>query len=214
MRHTLINNPIRSSLAKVLWLMGSILLALGLNPQALAADADGEVIEEVVVTGSYLKRTAADSPSPLSVIGAAQIEDLGAADVAEVIAALPWQSGSQTRASTFQGEGADGRNSINLRNLGHGATLPLVNGKRQVPSWFNDRGNASVNVNALVPNIAIERIEIVKDGASSLYGSDAIAGVVNFITKKTSRDLISNTNFQQMRRQEKEMPTKWVSFGV
>ena len=184
MRHTLINNPIRSSLAKVLWLMGSILLALGLNPQALAADADGEVIEEVVVTGSYLKRTAADSPSPLSVIGAAQIEDLGAADVAEVIAALPWQSGSQTRASTFQGEGADGRNSINLRNLGHGATLPLVNGKRQVPSWFNDRGNASVNVNALVPNIAIERIEIVKDGASSLYGSDAIAGVVNFITKK------------------------------
>ena len=76
MHHTLINNPIRSSLAKVLWLMGSILLAPGLKPQALAADADGEVIEEVVVTGSYLKRIAADSPSPLSVIGAAQIEDL------------------------------------------------------------------------------------------------------------------------------------------
>ena len=156
----------------------------GARAQTFAASPDDEVIEEVVVTGSYLKRTAADSPSPLSVIGAAQIEDLGAADVAEVIASLPWQSGSQTRASTFQGEGADGRNSINLRNLGHGATLPLVNGKRQVPSWYNDRGNASVNVNALVPNIAIERIEIVKDGASSLYGSDAIAGVINFITKR------------------------------
>ena len=96
---------------------------------------------------------------------------------------MPWQSGSQTRASTFQGEGADGRNNINLRNLGHAATLPLVNGRRHVPSWYNGRGNASVNVNGLIPNIALERIEIVKDGSSALYGSDAIAGVVNFITK-------------------------------
>ena len=110
-------------LSKTAWLCGFVLLSLGLGPRAFGASPDDEVIEEVVVTGSYLKRTAADSPSPLSVIGAAQIEDLGAADVAEVIASLPWQSGSQTRASTFQGEGADGRNSINLRNLGHGATL-------------------------------------------------------------------------------------------
>lgn len=149
---------------------------------AHAADED-EAIEEVVVTGSYLKRNAADSPSPLSIVTSADIEDLGAADVAEVIASMPWSSGSQTRASTFQGEGADGRSNVNLRNLGHGATLPLVNGKRHVPSWYNPRGNASTNINALVPNIAIERIEIVKDGASALYGSDAVAGVVNLITK-------------------------------
>ncbi len=146
--------------------------------------AEDEIIEEVLVTGSFLKRTAQDSPSPLSVITSADIDDLGAADIAEVIQSLPWQSGSQTRTSTFQGEGADGRSSINLRNLGHGATLPLVNGKRQVPSWFNPRGNSSVNINGLIPNIALERVEIVKDGASALYGSDAIAGVVNFITKK------------------------------
>ena len=123
-------NPVDGVLSKAKWLTGFILLSLGLGAQTFAASPDDEVIEEVVVTESYLKRTAADSPFPLSVIGAAQIEDLGAADVAEVIASLPWQSGSQTRASTFQGEGADGRNSINLRNLGHGATLPLVNGKR------------------------------------------------------------------------------------
>ena len=73
---------------------------------------------------------------------------------------------------------------MNLRNLGNGATLPLVNGRRQVPSWYNGRGNASTNINALVPTIAIERIEVVKDGASALYGSDAVAGVVNFITKR------------------------------
>ncbi|MDC3123858.1 TonB-dependent receptor plug domain-containing protein [Gammaproteobacteria bacterium] len=185
MRHTLINNPDNSSLAKVLWLTGSILFVLGLSPQAFTADADDEVIEEVIVTGSYLTRTAADSPSPLSVITSADIEDLGAADVAEVIRSLPWNSGSQTTATTFRGGGSDGRTNINLRNLGHGATLPLVNGKRHVPSWYNDRGNASTNINALIPNIAVERIEIVKDGASALYGSDAIAGVVNFLTKST-----------------------------
>ena len=61
--------------------------------------------------------------------------------------------------------------------------LLLVNGRRHVPSWYNGRGNASTNINALVPTIAIERIEVVKDGASALYGSDAVAGVVNFITK-------------------------------
>lgn len=161
--------------------IGALLLNL-IGMQNVAAE--DEVIEEVLVTGSFLKRTAQDSPSPLSVITSADIDDLGAADIAEVVQSLPWQSGSQTRASTFQGEGADGRSSINLRNLGHGATLPLVNGKRQVPSWFNARGNSSVNVNGLIPNIALERVEIVKDGTSALYGSDAIAGVVNFITKK------------------------------
>jgi iron complex outermembrane receptor protein len=163
------------------FLLSCALTLLGVQ-SAWAAD-DNDTIEEVVVTGSYLKRNAADSPSPLSVVTAADIEDIGAADVAEIIASMPWNSGSQTRASTFQGEGADGRSNINLRNLGHGATLPLVNGKRHVPSWYNPRGNASTNINGLIPNIAIERIEIVKDGASALYGSDAVAGVVNFMTK-------------------------------
>ena len=159
-------------------------LLVGLPGTTLFAAEEDAVIEEVVVTGSYLKRNAADSPSPLSIVSSADIEDIGAADAAEVIASMPWNSGSQTRAATFQGEGADGRMSMNLRNLGNGATLPLVNGRRQAPSWYNGRGNASTNINALVPTIAIERIEVVKDGASALYGSDAVAGVVNFITKR------------------------------
>jgi iron complex outermembrane receptor protein len=165
---------------------GVVLLccAWGLLGSGAARAGDAEAIEEVLVTGSYLKRTAADSPSPLAVVSSADIQDLGAVDVSEIVDTLPWQSGSQTRATTFGGEGADGRNSANLRNLGHGATLVLVNGRRQVASWYNPRGEASVNVNGLIPNIAIERIEIVKDGSSALYGSDAIAGVMNFITKK------------------------------
>jgi iron complex outermembrane recepter protein len=164
--------------------LASVSISLLLVPFSSSIYAEEQELEEVVVTGSYLKRNAADSPSPLSVVTSADIEDIGAADVAEIVQAMPWSSGSQTRASTFQGGGADGRSSLNLRNLGPAATLPLVNGKRQVASWYNGRGNASVNINGLVPNIALERIEIVKDGASALYGSDAVAGVVNFITKK------------------------------
>ncbi len=163
-------------------LFGSLLCLPGF--QNVQAEDSGSQLEEVIVTGSYLKRNAADSPSPLSVVTSANIEDIGAADVSEIIQAMPWASGSQSRAATFGGEGADGRNSVNLRNLGNASTLPLVNGKRQAPSWYNTRGNASVNVNGLIPNIALERVEVIKDGASALYGSDAVAGVVNFITKK------------------------------
>ncbi len=173
-------------------LLSLFVLGTLLTGQSFAEEAE---LEEVVVTGSYLKRTAADSPSPLSVVTTADIEDLGAADVSEIIQSMPWSSGSQTRAATFQGEGADGRNTINLRNLGQGSTLPLVNGKRQVQSWYNGRGNASVNVNGLIPNIAIEKIEIVKDGASALYGSDAIAGVVNFITRKNFEGMDFSAQF-------------------
>ena len=165
------------------WILAAGVLATALLPRA-ALGAEDPAIEEMVITGSYLKRSVEDSPSPLSVVTSADIEDLGAADVAEIIQAMPWSSGSQVRATTFGGEGADGRNSFNLRNLGHGTTLILVNGKRHVSSWYNPRGEASVNVNALVPTIAIERMEVIKDGASALYGSDAVAGVANFITKK------------------------------
>ena len=165
----------------------SILSVLGIVGSVVTRAADpapAANVEEILVTGSYLKQNASDSPAPISIITSEYIQDIGAMDVSEVVQTLPWASGSQVRATTFGGEGADGRNSLNLRNLGHGATLILVNGKRQVASWYNGRGEASVNVNALVPNIALERIEIVKDGSSALYGSDAVAGVVNFMTKK------------------------------
>ena len=102
MRHTLINNPDNSSLAKVLSLKGSILFVLGIRPQAFAADGKDAIIEKFIVTGSYLTRTVADSPSPLSVITSTGIEDLGAADVAEVVCSLPWNPGNQTTATRFK----------------------------------------------------------------------------------------------------------------
>jgi iron complex outermembrane receptor protein len=155
-------------------------LALGNATVAVAEEA----IEEVVVTGSYLKRSSENTPSPLSVVTAADIEDLGAQGMAEVINTLPWQSGSETRSATFNGAAGLGQMTVNLRNLGMSSTLVLVNGKRNVATFYDGSSNAAVDIQSLVPTIALERMEVVKDGASALYGSDAIAGVVNFITKK------------------------------
>ena len=99
---------------------------------AQGAEESAGPIEEVVVTGSYIKRSAADSASPLSVMSSADIERMQVSDVQELLLRLPYESGGWIRASTFDGGGGQGRVPINLRNLGDCSTLPLVNGRRHV----------------------------------------------------------------------------------
>ena len=169
------------------WIVAA-LLAFGLGaavPQRSMAEDAGE-IEEVVVTGSYIKKSAADSPSPLSVVTRADIEEIGAIDIKDIVKNLTYSSGNLGGSSTafFAGDSSTGNASLNLRNLGNGATLVLINGKRTVNTDFDLVGSAYVNVQNIIPNIAIERVEILKDGSSALYGSDAVAGVVNFITRQ------------------------------
>ena len=151
---------------------------------AFAEDAEEEEIEEIIVTGSYIKSSPADSPSPLSIITAADIENNHTVDMNELLLRIPYQSGGYIQAATFTGGGFQGRLPINLRNLGDAATLPLVNGRRHLPAFIAPLGDATVDINSMVPQMMIDRIEIVKDGSSALYGSDAVAGVVNFITKQ------------------------------
>lgn len=153
-------------------------------PAAAAQDAD-QVIEEVVVTGSYIRRSAANSPSPLSVIDRADIEDIGVIEVADLVNRMTYNSGSTNKSNAGSGgDNSTGETNINLRNLGLGSTLVLLNGKRMVAGGNDAGGNAYVNTSTLVPSIALQRLEVVKDGASALYGSDAVAGVANFITRK------------------------------
>ena len=163
-----------------------VLVVSGLMSSQRALAADDAEIEEVVVTGSYIKKSAADSPSPLSVVSRADIEEIGAMDIKDIVKSLTYSSGSLGGSSTafFAGDSSTGNASLNLRNLGNGATLVLVNGKRTVNTDFDLVGSAYVNVQNIIPNIAIERVEILKDGASALYGFDAVAGVVNFITRQ------------------------------
>ena len=150
-----------------------------------AEQADDEPIEELVVTGTYLSQTTDDLPSPVSVIDQQDLARIAATDLKDVIASLTFNSGSLGGSSPpFYGDDSStGEASVNLRNLGNSATLVLVNGNRLLNSAYDNGGGGYVDIQGLMPNIAIDHIEIVKDGASALYGSDAIAGVVNFITK-------------------------------
>src|SRR5512138_3028677 len=140
--------------------------------------------EEVVVTGSRVRRKDLNTPAPVAVIGRAQIEASGKISVGEFLQMLPEQGNAPNFQLNNGGAtyGADGATRVNLRSLGVNRTLVLVNGRRFVPSGLG--ADATVDLNT-IPTAAVERIEILKDGASAVYGSDAVAGVVNVITRTT-----------------------------
>lgn len=140
----------------------------------------------ILVTGSRIRRQSqADLASPLATLGSESISDIGAQNIGEITQTLTINSGAQNNPDAFTQGGTTGTSNINLRGLGVASTLILLNGKRQTLSAAptND-GINFVDTSSLVPLIAVERVEILKDGASSLYGSDAVAGVVNFITRE------------------------------
>ena len=148
-------------------------------------------IEEIVVTGSYIRRESQfDSPSPLTTIGFEEIADLGVNEISDIIERLTINTGSQNNPDAFTQNASTGTTNINLRGLGVNSTLVLLNSRRQVHSAIStNRGNNFVDTSALPPMIAFDRIETLKDGATAIYGSDAVAGVVNFITRSDFRGL-------------------------
>lgn len=138
--------------------------------------------EEVVVTGSYLARPA-DRPQPIQVIDRTALTEEQHTSIGEVLKDLPSTEGMAVFNNVSE-TGDAPTTSINLRGLGPRATLPLLNGTRQVIDANSGIGaTAAVDIDNLAPSIMIKRVEILTDGASALYGSDAIAGVVNFITR-------------------------------
>ncbi|WP_298335439.1 TonB-dependent receptor [uncultured Erythrobacter sp.] len=164
-----------------------------LAPQAASAqdnEADTSASEgegnAILVTGSRIRRQSqADLASPLATLGSENISDIGAQNIGEITQTLTINSGAQNNPDAFTQGGTTGTSNINLRGLGVASTLILLNGKRQTLSAAptND-GINFVDTSSLIPLIAVDRVEILKDGASSLYGSDAVAGVVNFITRE------------------------------
>jgi iron complex outermembrane receptor protein len=159
---------------------------LAIWPCALPAEglaADPAI--RVEVTGSRVKRTDVETALPLQVITRDEIERRGVATVAELMAQvsanlLAFNDQLSVGAQIGSERPRPGLSSVNLRGLGDSSTLVLLNGRR-VATYAFDGG--AVDVNA-IPLAAIERVEILKDGASALYGSDAIAGVVNFVLRK------------------------------
>jgi iron complex outermembrane receptor protein len=139
---------------------------------------DEDDIATVTVVGSRIKRKTIATAAPVSVIDGEDMLAVGRPSVAEILQRLP----SSANAINLQfNNGGNGAARVNLRSLGTARTLVLVNGRRFVSG--GDGADASVDLNA-IPTSIIDRIEVLKDGGSAVYGSDAIAGVVNIITKK------------------------------
>lgn len=154
------------------------------GPAALAQDRPSQPADdEIVVTGSFIERPA-DRPQPVTVLGNEDLRLEQRGSIAEIFKNMPQNVGSISTVNTQNGGGAvnmgnSPTTTLNLRGLGARATLVLLNGGRQT----TDGGFGFVDVNNLAPSIMIERVEILTDGASALYGSDAVAGVANFITR-------------------------------
>jgi len=163
----------------------SLLPLLGISPLALAAEGAAPTeLEAVKITGSRIPRASVEGPSPVTVITQQQIEAQGYRSAFEALSALTENTGS-VQGEDFGNTFTPAANTINLRGLGPNRTLVLVNGRRQSDYPLAYEGSVNVVNLANIPSALIDRIEVLTGGASAVYGSDAIAGVVNIILKKT-----------------------------
>ena len=161
-------------------LAAAFALSLAGSASAQTAERANE-IEEVVVTGSFIAGTPEDSASPVDVLSAQDLEKQGSPSVVELVKTITASQSSLGESNRYNG-GA-GTATINLRGFGAARTLTLMNGRRLAdsPAAAFQGGGANLN---FIPTAAVGRIEILKDGAAATYGSDAIGGVVNFITRR------------------------------
>ena len=162
----------------------AIATTLAIHPAAFAQDSGAGGAQTVYVTGSNLKRTDREGTQPIQVITARDIRETGAATVTELMRLVP-SMGSDGNFDTNDGGFSRGVSTASLRGLSSTSTLILLNGRRMTPAAYadpNDGNSALYDLNA-IPLAALERVEILRDGASAVYGSDAIGGVINFITR-------------------------------
>jgi iron complex outermembrane receptor protein len=154
--------------------------------------------ELIMVTGSFVRRSENfSSPSPLAIIDSVAIDAIGAKSIGDITQTLTINTGAENTPDAFTQNATAGTSNINLRGLGVASTLVLLNSKRQVATAQANNGGVNfVDTSSLIPMIALNRMEIVKDGASALYGSDAVAGVVNFITKSDYEGMQVSLDYQ------------------
>ncbi|WP_374661496.1 TonB-dependent receptor plug domain-containing protein [Inhella sp.] len=189
-------------------------MALVSQQQAYAQASNTQSLEKVVVTGSLIKRTDKETPSVVQSISRQDIQNSGYATIEELL-----RANGAVDASSIQDGAASGFVSglatISLRGFGSQGTLVLVNGRRLAPAAAVDinfgRGTL-ISVNS-IPKGAIERIDILKDGASALYGSDAMAGVVNYILRRDYEGMEANASYMQNGEGVGKTYTGGFSFG-
>jgi outer membrane receptor for ferrienterochelin and colicin len=175
------------------WIRLLIIGFAGVSTMLVAplAAAQDDAVEEVIVTGSRIGRASDfESPSPITTVDREFIENSGYLNLQQVLEKIPASgNGTFSTRGNNQDSTANGAAAISLRGLGADATLVLINGRRVAISSFAESVTTNfVDINS-IPVTAIERIEILKDGASAVYGSDAVAGVVNVVLRKNFEGL-------------------------
>jgi outer membrane receptor protein involved in Fe transport len=164
------------------------------EPTAAPA-SDATVVEEIVVTGSRIRRDPTNAPTPLIQVSGQSLLETGQTTVIDYLATLPALSNSLVPSDTTgSGLNDSGLSFANLRSLGTQRTLTLIDGRRQVGS---SGGSLSVDVDT-IPRLLIENIEIVTGGASSVYGADAVSGVLNFVLKKDYEGFEVDANYGEL----------------
>ena len=157
-----------------------------------AQEAGADQLEEIVVTGSRIRRDPTTAPTPLIQVSQEQLLTTGQSTVIDYLATIPALSNSVVPSDTTgSGLGDGGLSLPNLRSLGSNRTLTLVDGRRHVGS---SGGQLSVDIDT-IPRLMIENIEIITGGAASVYGADAVSGVLNFILKKDFEGLEIDANY-------------------
>lgn len=186
------------------------------SPLAIAAErtdvgaGESEVtLEELTVSASRIEHSGFQAPTPVSVLDAAQVEQRGATNIANIINEIPAFTGTITPASTGLNSRQNGINAVDLRGLGTNRNLVLLNGRRGTP--FDELGNVDLNA---VPSLAIGRVEVVTGGASAAWGSDAISGVVNLIYDEDLEGLKFNAQYGESERGDAEDTRLAAAWGT
>jgi len=149
----------------------------------------------IVVTGSRIQRDGVAAPTPVTVLGGEYLAARATSNIADALNELPSFRGTSSSTSTSSTATQAGSSFIDLRGLGSNRTLLLIDGQRHVPTALT--GQVDVNT---IPAILIDRVEVVTGGASAVYGSDAVAGIVNLITKKKFKGLEGDAQFNTSQR--------------
>lgn len=175
---------------------------------APANAAQPESLEEITVTSSRLESSGFDAPTPTTTIGAEDIAASGLPNIADYLNELPVFLGTNSPKALSFATTRLGMNTLNLRGLGENRTLVLVNGRRRVPS--TDGGSVDINT---IPMAIVERVEVVTGGASAAWGSDAVAGVVNFLLNDELDGLRTSLQYGSSTRGDAEGTHASIAYG-
>lgn len=212
-----ITNGSRASVAAahntspIIFLLIRALVVAAFAAPAIAQNADtsSDALDEVTVTGSRITTSGFTAPTPVSVVSAERIEQRAVTNIGDLLNELPSFRGTQTPASQGLSGGYVGGRVLDLRGLGPVRTLVLLDSKRITPS--TPQGTVDTN---MIPSVLVDRVDVVTGGASAAYGSDAVAGVVNFILNENLTGLKSSISYGQAEERDSQTTAASLAGGI